>query len=235
MWGFVDCTRFFVSLGRPKVVLYKASLLVGTREKVALLVKPGEGKSTLMRLLAGVELPDSGTVLRDDGGWPLGYSGGFQTELSGEKNVLGMARIAGIDPARLLTFCRDFAGIGESFYEPMKYYSGTMKGRLAFAISFGVSAKTYLADDKLSVGDPVFREKCLATLRDRLTSSGLIFVTSNVRSAKGICDRYYIVSDGKFVPTANYDDAEQRFGSMFGGNEFDIELDGDEIPSFDWA
>ena len=49
MWGFVDCTRYYMSAGRPNVVLFNASLRVETHEKVALLVRPGQGKSTIMR------------------------------------------------------------------------------------------------------------------------------------------------------------------------------------------
>lgn len=235
MWGFVDCTRYFLSFGQPIVVLHEASLLVGTREKVALLIPPGKGKSTLLRLLSGTEPPNSGMVLRDDGGWPLGYSGGFQNEMSGEENVRNIAQIAGIDPDGLATFCRDFAALGTSYYEPMKFYSGTMKGQLAFAISFGVPAKTYLADDKLAVGNSAFREKCMAALRVRLADKGLIFVASNIRAAKGICDRFYIVRNGKFLQCENYEDAERRFASTFDGSDQGGAIESDELATFDLA
>src|SRR3982751_4952417 len=101
MWGFVDCTRYYLSFGLPKIVLHKASLVVDASEKVGLLIAPGEGKSTIIRLLAGVERPDSGIVLRDEGGWPLGYSGAFQAELTGEENVRNVALMVGLDPDEL--------------------------------------------------------------------------------------------------------------------------------------
>src|SRR5919112_438483 len=106
MWGFVDCTRYYLSFGVPKVVLHEASLIVGTDEKIGLLVPPGGGKSTIIRMLAGVD--------------PWAYSG----------------------------FCADFSELGEAYFQPLKLYTGGMRGRLAFAASFGVSARTYLADDK---------------------------------------------------------------------------------------
>jgi len=57
MWGFVDCTRYFLSVGVPKVVLHHASMVADSSERVGLLIPPGQGKSTIIRLLAGVEKP----------------------------------------------------------------------------------------------------------------------------------------------------------------------------------
>lgn len=233
MWGFVNCTRYYMSFGSPKVVLHDASLLADTRDKVALLIPQGEGKSTIMRMLAGIDQPDSGTVLRDDGGWPLGYSGGFHNEMTGEENIHAIASIANVDPWELSAFCYDFSELSEYYYLPLKQYSGSMKGRLAFAMSFGVPATTYLADDKLSIGDERFRQKCKAALTERLSDGGLIFVASNPRSAKDVCDRFYVVSDGNVISCESYEDALSRFAAAFMTAEGDP--DDDDLPSFDLA
>lgn len=231
MWGFVDCARYYMSFGKPKVVLHDASLLVDTRDKVALLIPPGEGKSTIMRMLAGIDQPDSGAVLRDDGGWPLGYSGGFHSEMTGEENIHAIASIADVDPWALSAFCFDFSELGTFYYEPLKHYSGSMKGRLAFAMSFGVPAKTYLADDKLAIGDERFRRKCMAALTERLTDAGLIFVASNIRAAKDVCDRFYVVSNGKILSCESHEDALSLFSASF--MKSDDEGDEEDLLSFD--
>ena len=83
MWGFVDCTRYYMSAGRPNVVLFNASLRVETHEKVALLVRPGQGKSTIMRMLAGLDRPNRAPSCAMPG-CPLGYSGGFHADMSGD-------------------------------------------------------------------------------------------------------------------------------------------------------
>jgi len=159
MWGFVDCSRYYMSVGLPKVVLNDATMVAKSHERIGLLIPPGAGKSTIIRMLAGVEAPDSGTVLRDDGGWPLGYSGSMQSELTGEQNVRNVALMFGADPDEFALWCADFSELGEAFFHPLKLYSGSMRARLAFAASLGIPASTYLADDKLSVGDERFREK----------------------------------------------------------------------------
>lgn len=232
MWGFVDCTRYHVAEGRPQVVLYNASLVVETSEKIALLIRPGQGKSTIMRLLAGIDLPDSGTVVRDEGGWPLGYAGGFHNEMSGEANIRNLARLADVDPIELSAFCFEFSELEEYYYQPLGRYSSTMKARLALSASLGLPARTYLADDKLAAGDVHFRQKCMGALAGKLADCGLIFIASNPRAAKDVCDRFYVVSGGQFLPCDDYDHAANLLAASV--DEESVDAD-EEIPTFDLA
>lgn len=231
MWGFVDCTRYYLSEGRPHVVLYNASLVVETREKVALLVRPGQGKSTIMKMLAGIDLPDSGAVLRDEGGWPLGYAGGFHNDMSGDANIRCLAQFAGVDPLELSAFCFEFSELGEFYHQPLKLYSSTMRARLALAASLGLPAKTYLADDKLAAGDERFRHKCMTELNAKLAGCGLIFVASNPRPAKDVCDRFYVVSGGQFLPCDDYDHAADLLAASL-DDDTSVSEEAD-IPTFD--
>jgi len=231
MWGFVDCTRYYMSAGRPNVVLANATLLVETHEKVALLVRPGQGKSTIMRMLAGLDRPDLGTVLRDAGGWPLGYAGGFQADMTGDANIRNFAELADVDPLDLSAFCYDFSELGDLYHQPVKQYSSTMKARLAMAASLGIPARTYLADDKLSAGDEQFRAKCMAALTERLADCGLIFVASNPRPAKDVCDSFYVLSGGEFVRCDDFEHAIDLYAST-SGQTAEEEADAD-IPTFD--
>jgi capsular polysaccharide transport system ATP-binding protein len=232
MWGFVDCTRYYMTGDRPTVVLFQASLVVGTGEKVALLVRPGQGKSTIIRLLAGLDRPDAGTVLRDAGGWPLGYSGWFQADMTGEANVRSLAQVADVDPLDLAAFCHDFAELGDMFFRPLKLYSPTMKARLAMAASLGIPARTYLADDKIASGDEAFRRKTTDVLTERLGEGcGLIFVGSNPRQAKDVCERFYVVTEGEIVPCDDFDHA----AALLAGSSDPDADEGAEVPIFDLA
>jgi capsular polysaccharide transport system ATP-binding protein len=232
MWGFVDCSRYYMSVGVPKVVLNEANLVVQSNERVGLLIPPGEGKSTIIRMLAGVDLPDSGTVLRDEGGWPLGYSGSMQSELTGEENVRNIALMVGTDPEEYALWCADFSELGDAFFHPLKLYSGSMRARLAFAASLGIPASTYLADDKLSVGEGWFREKCERVLAFRLQTCGLILVASSPRVTKESCDRHGVVSRGKIIECDSHEEAEELFARNLreGGGE---DIADEELASFD--
>lgn len=232
MWGFVDCTRYHWADGRPQVVLYNASLLVETSEKVALLIRPGQGKSTIMRMLAGIDYPDSGTVLRDEGGWPLGYAGGFHPDMSGEANIHKLARLADVDPLELSAFCYEFSELEDFYHQPLNRYSSTMKARLALAASLGLPARTYLADDKLAAGDENFRAKCMSALTEKLADCGLIFIASNPRAAKDVCDRFTVVSGGEFLLCEDYDHAASLLAASMDQESTDAD---EQIPTFDLA
>lgn len=234
MWGFVDCTKYFISAGVPKVVLHNASLVAGTHEKLGLLVPSGGGKSTIIRMLAGVEQPNSGTVLRDGGSVPLGYGGAFHGEMTGEENIHNIATIAGVHSVEYSAFCAAFSELGEAYFQPLKYYTNGMKGRLAFAASFGLPATTYLADDKVAGGDPAFRDKCLAVLGERLKTAGLILVASNAKVTAEICDRHAVALRGKLIACSTHEEAANLFGSNFADGAADDLMD-EDLASFDLA
>jgi capsular polysaccharide transport system ATP-binding protein len=233
MWGLVDCTRVFRHAGVERIILHRASMLVDTFDKAALFAPPGHGKTTIMRLLMGVDQPDSGTVLRDRGGWPLGYSGGFRAEMSGDANVRSLARLADVDADRLAAWSYVFSELGKAFYLPLSSYSGRMKARLGFAASFGLPARTYLADDKLSAGDPNFRDRCMQEIEARLDHCGLIFVTSNPKPAEQACDRFFVLEAGTIEECETYDEAVERLEAQSG--ETVAEGDEDDLPLFDLA
>lgn len=231
MWGFVDCTRYYHRHGTTTVVLHQASLVLDTAEKAALLVPPGHGKTTIIRLLAGIDLPDQGTVIRDDGGWPLGYSGGFRNEMTGDANIRNLAGLADVDPDGLSAFAYKFSELENAYHMPLSYYSGRMKAKLGFAASFGLSARTYLADDKLSAGDERFRTKCMAHLQGALDDRGLIFVTSNPRSAEDICDRFFLLEQHQFIECDGYEDASARLKQLM--EEVTLDDSDEDMPLFD--
>ena len=234
MWGFVNCTRYYLSFGIPKVVLHEASMVIGTRDKLGLLVPAGGGKSTIIRLLAGVDEPNSGHVLRDRGGIPLGYGGAFLPDLTGEENIHNLASLLGVDPLSYSAFCREFSELDEAYFHPLKQWTGAQRGRLAFAASFGAPASTYLADGKLAGGDRPFAEKCLAALAERLQTSGLIFVASNPRATADVCDRHAVVMRGKIIACASHEEAAELFEQNFQEAAGEDVVD-EELASFDLA
>jgi capsular polysaccharide transport system ATP-binding protein len=234
MWGFLDCSRYFMSFGMPKIVLDNASMAIGWQEKVGLLAAPGAGKSTIIRLLAGVDSPNSGHVLRDQGGWPLAYGGGFRPEMTAEDNVRMVAGFAGLDADDFAARCAEFAELGDSFFIPLQLYTGAMRTRLAFAVSLGIPARTYLADEKLIAGDADFREKCQAALNQRLEGCGLILVASNPRAMEFACERFAVLSRGKIIMCEDLEEAKSllTFDLEHGGEEEAID---EELASFDLA
>lgn len=234
MWGFVDCTRYYMTLGVPTVILNEASLVVQTHEKLGLLVPEGGGKTTMIRLLAGVDQPNSGHVFRDRGGLPLGFGGAFLADRTGEENVRQLAALVGTDPLTYSAFCAEFAELGEAYFTPMKLWTGAMRTRLAFAASLGAPAATYLADGKIAGGDRPFVEKFLAALAERLQSTGLIFLSSRPRLTKDWCDRHAVVVNGKIIVCASHEEATELFDWGREGAAGDEGIE-EDLASFDLA
>lgn len=234
MWGFVDCTRYYMTLGVPTVILNEASLVVKTHEKLGLLVPEGGGKTTMIRMLAGVDQPNSGHVLRDRGGVPLGFGGAFLADRTGEENVRQLAALVGTDPLTYSAFCAEFAELGEAYFTPMKLWTAAMRTRLAFTASLGAPAATYLADGKIVGGDRPFVEKFLAALAERLQTAGLIFLTSRPRLTVDWCDRHAVVVNGKIIVCSSHEEASELFDASRQGAAGE-EVVEEDLASFDLA
>src|SRR3546814_21119833 len=109
-----------------------------------------------MRLLCGLDVPDSGRIVTDKKiSWPVGLSGGFQGSLTGRQNAKFICRVQGAegeDMRRRIAFIQDFAEIGPAFAEPVKNYSRGMRTRVAFCLRLAFDFDYYLVAESVSVG-----------------------------------------------------------------------------------
>src|SRR4029077_8514442 len=90
----VDITKDYRTEGRVNRALSNGSFTVAKCEEVALMGRTGSGKSTLIRLVGGVELPTHGTIEQTMSvSWPIGLAGGFHGSLTGNDNMRFIARV----------------------------------------------------------------------------------------------------------------------------------------------
>ena len=126
-------------------------------------------------MISGEMMPTSGEILSDGTiSWPVGFSGSFHREMTGEQNCRFLARVYGIDTDEMVEFVKDFAELGEHFLLPIRTYSSGMKARLAFGVSMGIQFDTYLVDEVTSVGDRAFRTRSAEVFKDRMAHSGAV-------------------------------------------------------------
>lgn len=170
---------------------------------IGLIGRNGAGKSTLLRLLGGIDTPNAGAVVTDARiSWPVGLSGGFQTALTARENVQFVCRIHGAtgkSMRRIIEFVADFAEIGEYFDLPMNSYSSGMRSRVAFGMSMAFDFDYYLIDEVTAVGDPQFRSKSQAVLKERLKNSKVIMVSHAMSEITKFCDVVVLVDRGNTV------------------------------------
>lgn len=211
MIRFDNVTKTYPAAGRRKVIMKDVNLTLPRGRSVGLLGRNGAGKSTLLKMIGGTVLPDSGTIVREaDISWPLGFSGGFNSSLSGAQNVRFIARIYGVDTDELVNFVTDFSELGRFMHMPVSTYSSGMRSRLAFGTSMGIDFEIYLVDEITAVGDAAFKEKCSAAFKARSGRSDIIMVSHSASNIRQYCDCGVVLENGTLT---FFDDIEEALAA----------------------
>lgn len=179
-----------------KTVLADTSFTIRRGDAIGICGANGVGKSTLLRLIAGVEHPTSGKIRRDMRvSWPIGYTSAFQSSLTGADNARFIARIYRRPIAPLLDYVEAFAQLGAYLNQPVKTYSAGMQARLAFAISLAIRFDCYLVDEVTSAGDERFRERSHEELLRRREDGTLIMVSHGPETLRAYCTSGAVLAD----------------------------------------
>jgi capsular polysaccharide transport system ATP-binding protein len=191
------CKDYHTRQGRRRV-LDGINLRVNAGEKIGILGRNGAGKSTMIRMISGAELPTSGKIRRNMSvSWPLAFGGAFQGSLTGMDNLRFICRVYGADAKAAEPFVQEFSELGYYLREPVKSYSAGMRARLAFAISMAVEFDCFLIDEIVAVGDSRFHAKCHHELFDRRRDRSLIIVSHDAGYIREHCDRAAVLVQGK--------------------------------------
>lgn len=192
-----NLTKIYTLNGRHKIIADRVNAVFPTGVSVALLGRNGAGKSSLLRMISGAMLPTSGQILSTGAiSWPVGFSGSFHAELSGEQNCRFVARVYGANTDEVIDFVKDFAELGEHFYLPLRSYSSGMKSRLSFGLSMAVRFDTYLVDEVSAVGDQAFKAKSRRVFADRLSNAGAVVVSHSMGMLRNSCEAGAVLENG---------------------------------------
>jgi ABC-2 type transport system ATP-binding protein len=180
-------------------------------EAVGLVGANGGGKSTLLKLIAGVMVPDEGSVEVNGGVAPLiEVTGGFVGDLSARDNITLTAGLHGLSRRRIeekFDEIVDFAEIGEFLDMPFRHFSSGMKVRLGFAVVTTLDEPIVLVDEVLAVGDRAFREKCYARMEEMLSGGRTLFLVShNEGDLRRFCTRGIYLQRGTLVEDGPLED-----------------------------
>ena len=214
-----NVSKTYVTIGRRHTVFRNLNLRLEPGTNLGVIGPNGAGKSTLMKLIAGGIQPDTGHIIRNMSvSWPLGYSGGISTSLTGVANCRFLARLYGKDPDEITRFATEFSELKEFMTWPVKTYSSGMRSRLAFALSMAIDFDCLLIDEGMSAGDQFFRTKAQDALEERRLRSSLIMASHNLREIIRLCDRLLIL--GGPEPEYYEDNVEERV------NQYAVEMSG---------
>ncbi len=192
-------------------ILLDANVVFGTGERIGILAAPGSGKSSLARLLSGIDHPDRGTVKHSGRvSWPINFAGYLHPELSVLENISIFARLVGVSPTSVTDFCRETFGIGHLFARQMKDLPPTQRALLSYACAMSIEGPaTWIADETITVGEPRDRAVCDSVLADRLKEGGLIFLSRNARQLTAYCDRFLVLLNRRLVSCDDLKVAQQ--------------------------
>ncbi|MFH0985854.1 MAG: ATP-binding cassette domain-containing protein [Candidatus Omnitrophota bacterium] len=197
-------------------VLKNVSFTIRRGESVAILGANGAGKSTILRIMAGLLKPDQGKV-RVSGvvGSLLDLGAGFHPELTGRENLRLNADFYKFDRREFEKKYESilaFAGIGKFIDVPVRCYSQGMYVRLAFSLAIHVDPEILLIDDCLSVGDDAFQLKSLdKALELKAQQKTIVFVTHNFTLARQLCERGIFIKDHGVALDGTVDQAISRY------------------------
>lgn len=170
-------------------------------EWVGLYGPNGCGKTTLLRILAGLMQPDSGSVdVRGTISSYFDFSAGFHDERSAVENLYFHGLFRGMSSQEIRSIIDDiiaFAGVESHQDLPVKCFSTGMKLRLGFAAATHMKADVYLMDEVLAVGDRAFQIQCLEKLTAmKATGASALLVSHNLQHLKRVCDRVLYLEEG---------------------------------------
>lgn len=154
----------------------------------------GVGKSTLLKLIARILEPDSGTVtIRGRVGALLELGTGFHPELTGRENVYLNASIIGLnrrDVDRRFDEIVAFAELERFIDVPVKHYSSGMLVRLGFAVATAFNPEIFLVDEVLAVGDQAFQSRCLKRITEiQHNGATIVLVSHDLSTIRQNCKR----------------------------------------------
>lgn len=179
----------------------------------------GAGKSTILKIIAGVTDPTEGKVIKKGRVTALLELGtGFNKHQTGYENIFLNGTLIGMTHKECQQKAEQiiaFSELGEYINEPVKSYSSGMKMRLAFSIAIHSNPKILIVDEALSVGDAHFSAKCTKALKQRKKQNmSIIYVSHDLNSLKLLCDRVIMLDKGKLIEQGTPQDVINRYNFL---------------------
>lgn len=179
------------------------SFTVPKGEILGIIGKNGSGKSTMLRALAGIYNPDSGTIdLKGNSVSLMAIGVGFQKAVTGRENILLSGMLLGFSEAEIrakMPEIIEFADLGEFIDKPVKTYSSGMHSKLAFAITAILETEIMLIDEVLSVGDAKFKKKSNRKMKELISNKDrtVIIVSHSIDTLKELCNKVMWMHEGE--------------------------------------
>src|ERR1700752_2946832 len=187
--------------GETFTAVRDVSFTVPAGRTLGVIGRNGSGKSTMLKLVAGITKPNEGTVTVNGRVSALIELGaGFHPEISGRENVVINGIMLGLSKREIqerFDAIVEFAELQDFIDAPVKTYSSGMYMRLGFAAAIHVDPDVLLVDEVLAVGDEGFTHKCLDKFAEfRRRGKTILLVTHSLNLVERFCDEALWLDEG---------------------------------------
>ncbi|AKO95381.1 MAG: ATP-binding cassette domain-containing protein [Marinovum algicola] len=213
MLEFDNVSKSFWTGTQRKVILDRACFRVDLGQSLGILAPNGTGKTTLIKMMAGLEKPDEGEIRRGCRiSFPLGFMGGVVSKHSAHENARYIARLYGLDPDYVEAYCRWLCGLGEYFDQPLGTYSSGMKARFTFSLMLALDFDIYLIDEGMpNSTDVEFNKKAAAILAERLRTTTIIIVSHQPKVLEKFARKAGVLLNGQLHMFETLEEAKQLY------------------------
>lgn len=213
MIAFENVSKSFWTGKSRKVILDRASFKVEVGNSLGILAQNGTGKTTLINMMAGLEKPDEGKIIRTSRiSFPLGFMGGITPKHTAKENARYIARLYSLDPDYVESFCRWLSNVGEYFDMPLGTYSSGMRSRFSFALMLALEFDIYLIDEGMpSSTDVEFNRKAGQVLRQRLQNATVIIVSHQAATLEKFCRSAAVLRNGQLYTFETLEEAKRLY------------------------
>ena len=198
-------------------VLKDISFEVEKGEIRGIIGKNGSGKSTMLKALAGIFSPDTGSIdLKNHSVSLLSLGVGFEKEMSGRENIILSGMLLGFSEEFIrskMDEIIEFAGLGKFIDMPVRTYSSGMYSKLAFSITAVLETDIMLIDEVLSVGDEKFKKKSYEKMKSLISNRErtVVIVSHSLDTIADLCDKVMWMHEGKLIEIGTPDEVLPRY------------------------
>ncbi len=213
MLEFDSVSKSFWTGARRKVILDRVSFRVDPGTSLGILAPNGTGKTTVIKMMAGLEKPDEGVITRTSRvSFPLGFMGGVISRQSAMENARFIARLYGLDPDYVEAFCRWLCGLGEYFDQPIGTYSQGMRARFTFSLMLALDFDIYLIDEGMpNSTDVEFNRRASEILAEKLKTATIIIVSHQPEILQKFVRKAAVLMDGKIHMFDTLEEAKKLY------------------------
>lgn len=177
-------------------------------EAIGLVGHNGSGKSTILKMINGIFMPDIGEIkIEGKVGALIEVGAGFHPYLTGRENIYLNGAVLGMNKKFIdekFDEIVKFSEIGDFLDMPVKNYSSGMYVRLGFSVAAHLKCDILLIDEILAVGDTDFQKKCVNKIKNLKTNGvTIIFVSHNLDNVRMLCDKIVVLDKGEIKDSSN--------------------------------